>query len=102
MCVPAVHEAPHVQAEEVVGLLDELAAGHHEFVIFATGVEGLVVARVAQESVEHAELVVVVAQRLTTVCRWSQADVALRGASACRPTLSAREPFTTESDRRAQ
>ena len=92
VCVPAVHEAPHIQAEEIAGLLDELAAGHHEVVIFMTGVAVSLLFELAQELGRHAELVAAM-RNLTTVCRGPKPTAALRGFGV-PPTLSAREPFT--------
>jgi len=92
VCVPAVHEAPHIEAEAIVDLLDELAAGHHEVVIFMTGVAVSLLFELAQELGRHAELVVSM-RKVTTVCRGPKPTAALRGFGV-PPTLSAREPFT--------
>jgi uroporphyrinogen-III synthase len=92
VCVPAVHEAPHIEAEAVVVLLDELAAGQHEVVIFMTGVAVSLLFELAQELGRHAELVASM-RNVTTVCRGPKPTAALRGFGV-PPTLSAREPFT--------
>jgi len=92
LCVPAVHEAPHIEAEAVRGLLDELAAGEHEVVIFMTGVAVSLLFELAQELGRHAELVTSL-RAVTTVCRGPKPTAALRGFGV-PPTLSAREPFT--------
>lgn len=92
VCVPAVQEAPHIQAEEITGLLDELAADHHEVVIFMTGVAVSLLFELAQELGRHAELVASM-RNVTTVCRGPKPTAALRGFGV-PPTLSAREPFT--------
>jgi uroporphyrinogen-III synthase len=92
LCVPAVHEAPHVEAEAVRGLLDELAAGEHEVVIFMTGVAVSLLFELAQELGRNAELVTSL-RSVTTVCRGPKPTAALRGFGV-PPTLSAREPFT--------
>jgi uroporphyrinogen-III synthase len=92
VCVPAVHEAPHIEAETIVGLLDELRAGHHEVVIFMTGVAVSLLFELAQELGRHAELVASM-RNVTTVCRGPKPTAALRGFGV-PPTLSAREPFT--------
>jgi uroporphyrinogen-III synthase len=92
LCVPAVHEAPHIEAEAVRGLLDELAAGKHEVVIFMTGVAVSLLFELAQELGRNAELVTSL-RGITTVCRGPKPTAALRGFGVA-PTLSAREPFT--------
>ncbi len=92
LCVPAVQEAPHIQAEAIRGLLDELAAGQHEVVIFMTGVAVSLLFELAQELGRHAELVASL-RVATTVCRGPKPTAALRGFGV-PPTLSAREPFT--------
>jgi len=92
LCVPAVLEAPHVAPEGVSGLLDELAAGRHEVVIFMTGVAVSLLFELAQELGRNAELVTSL-RNVTTVCRGPKPTAALRGFGV-PPTLSAREPFT--------
>src|SRR4051812_48924180 len=92
LCVPAVHEAPHIEAEAVRGLLDELAAGEHQVVIFMTGVAVSLLFELAQELGRNAELVASL-RGVTTVCRGPKPTAALRGFGV-PPTLSAREPFT--------
>lgn len=92
LCVPAVHEAPRVEADAVRGLLDELAAGRHEVVIFMTGVAVSLLFELAQELGRHAELVTSL-HAVTTVCRGPKPTAALRGFGV-PPTFSAREPFT--------
>jgi uroporphyrinogen-III synthase len=92
LCVPAVHEAPHIEAEAVRGLLDELQAGAHEVVIFMTGVAVSLLFELAQELGRNAELVTSL-RGVTTVCRGPKPTAALRGFGV-PPTLSAREPFT--------
>ncbi|HWZ91423.1 MAG TPA: uroporphyrinogen-III synthase [Polyangiaceae bacterium] len=92
LCVPAVHEAPHIEADAVRGLLDELAAGEHEVVIFMTGVAVSLLFELAQELGRHAELITSL-RAVTTVCRGPKPTAALRGFGV-PPTLSAREPFT--------
>ncbi|HET7543169.1 MAG TPA: uroporphyrinogen-III synthase [Polyangiaceae bacterium] len=92
LCVPAVREAPRIEPEAVRELLDELAAGQHEIVIFMTGVAVSLLFELAQELGRHAELVTSL-RRITTVCRGPKPTAALRGFGV-PPTLSAREPFT--------
>ncbi len=92
VCVPAVHEAPHIDPESVRILLDELAAGQHEVVIFMTGVAVSLLFELAQELGRHTELIAAL-RALTTVCRGPKPTAALRGFGVT-PTLSAREPFT--------
>jgi len=92
LCVPAVHEAPHIDADAVRGLLDELAACEHEVVIFMTGVAVSLLFELAQELGRHAELVTSL-RAVTTVCRGPKPTAALRGFGV-QPTFSAREPFT--------
>lgn len=92
VCVPAVIEAPHIEAAAISGLLDELAAGRHDVVIFMTGVAVSLLFELAQELGKHVELVTAL-RNLTTVCRGPKPTAALRGFGVT-PTLSAREPFT--------
>ena len=92
LCVPAVHEAPHIEAAGIQGLLDELASGRHEIVIFMTGVAVSLLFELAQELGRHAALVTSL-RSVTTVCRGPKPTAALRGFGV-PPTLSAREPFT--------
>jgi uroporphyrinogen-III synthase len=92
LCVPAVQEAPHIEADAIVDLLDQLTAGEHEVVIFMTGVAVSLLFELAQELGRHAELVAAL-RNATTVCRGPKPTAALRGFGV-PPTLSAREPFT--------
>ncbi len=92
LCVPAVLEAPRVEPEGIAPLLDELAAGQHEVVIFMTGVAVSLLFELAQELGRNAELVSAL-RNVTTVCRGPKPTAALRGFGV-PPTLSAREPFT--------
>lgn len=92
LCVPAVREAPQIEPEAIRELLEELAAGRHEIVIFMTGVAVSLLFELAQELGRHAELVVSL-RAVTTVCRGPKPTAALRGFGV-PPTLSAREPFT--------
>jgi uroporphyrinogen-III synthase len=92
VCVPGVHEAPHVEAQAVSGLLDEIGQGQHEIVIFMTGVAVSLLFELAEELGRHGELVLSL-RRVTTVCRGPKPTAALRGFGV-PPTLSAREPFT--------
>ncbi len=92
LCVPAVQEAPHIEAEAIRDLLDQFSAGEHEVVIFMTGVAVSLLFELAQELGRHAELVSAL-RNVTTVCRGPKPTAALRGFGV-PPTLSAREPFT--------
>ena len=92
LCVPAVHEAPHIEAEGIRDLLDELASGRHEVVIFMTGVAVSLLFELAHELGRNAELVASL-RNVTTVCRGPKPTAALRGFGVA-PTMSAREPFT--------
>ena len=92
LCVPAVQEAPHVEAHAIAALLDQFTAGEHEVVIFMTGVAVSLLFELAQELGRHAELVAAL-RNATTVCRGPKPTAALRGFGV-PPTLSAREPFT--------
>ncbi len=92
VCVPAVQEAPHIEAEAIVDLLNQFTAGEHEVVIFMTGVAVSLLFELAQELGRHAELVTAL-RNATTVCRGPKPTAALRGFGV-PPTLSAREPFT--------
>lgn len=92
LCVPAVREAPQLEAAAISGLLDELSAGEHEVVVFMTGVAVSLLFELAQELGRHAELVTAL-RGCTTVCRGPKPTAALRGFGV-PPTLSAREPFT--------
>ena len=92
LCVPAVQEAPHIEAEAIADLLNQFSAGEHEVVIFMTGVAVSLLFELAQELGRHAELVAAL-RSVTTVCRGPKPTAALRGFGV-QPTLSAREPFT--------
>ncbi|MEP7051836.1 MAG: uroporphyrinogen-III synthase [Pseudomonadota bacterium] len=92
LCVPAVQEAPHIEADAIVDLLNQFAAGEHEVVIFMTGVAVSLLFELAQELGRHAELVAAL-RSATTVCRGPKPTAALRGFGV-PPTMSAREPFT--------
>jgi uroporphyrinogen-III synthase len=92
MCVPAVRETPRAEAKEVAGILDELAQGRHEVVIFMTGVAVSLLFELAEQLGRHAELVSSL-RKVTTVCRGPKPTAALRGFGV-PPTLSARDPFT--------
>lgn len=92
LCVPAVHEAPQLEASAIGPLLDELCAGEHEVIVFMTGVAVSLLFELAQELGRHAELVTSL-RAVTTVCRGPKPTAALRGFGV-PPTLSAREPFT--------
>jgi uroporphyrinogen-III synthase len=92
LCVPTVHESPHIDTQAVRGVLDALCAGRHEVVIFMTGVAVSLLFELAQELGRHAELITSL-RALTTVCRGPKPTAALRGFGV-PPTLSAKEPFT--------
>ena len=92
VCVPALQEAPDIDVEEATQLLDELAAGRREVVIFMTGVAVALLFELAGRLGRHAELVASL-RRATTVCRGPKPTAALRGFGVT-PTLNAREPFT--------
>jgi len=91
-CVPAVLEAPHIEPEDVRGVLDELSAGDHEIVIFMTGVAVSLLFEMAEQLGRRAELVTALT-RVTTICRGPKPTAALRGFGV-PPTMTAGEPFT--------
>ncbi|MEO8902361.1 MAG: uroporphyrinogen-III synthase [Polyangiaceae bacterium] len=92
LCVPAVHEAPHIEAEAIRDLLDQFTANKHEIMIFMTGVAVSLLFELAHELGRHAELVNAL-RNATTVCRGPKPTAALRGYGV-PPTVSAKEPFT--------
>jgi uroporphyrinogen-III synthase len=92
LCVPAVLEAPQTETAAIQGLLDELAGGGRDVVIFMTGVAVSLLFELAEQLGRRAELVTSL-KRVTTVCRGPKPTAALRGFGV-PPTLSAREPFT--------
>jgi uroporphyrinogen-III synthase len=92
ICVPAVHEAPSSDATAVARVLDELARGQHEVVIFLTGVAVALLFELAERLGRRVELVTAL-RRATTVCRGPKPSAALRGFGVA-PTLSACAPFT--------
>jgi uroporphyrinogen-III synthase len=92
VCVPALQEAPDIDVEEATQVLDELAAGKQEIVIFMTGVAVALLFELAGRLGRHAELVTSL-RAATTVCRGPKPTAALRGFGVA-PTVTAREPFT--------
>jgi uroporphyrinogen-III synthase len=92
LCVPALVEAPMSIEAELPALLDELAHGTHELVIFMTGAAISLLFEAADQLGRRAELVNSLKQ-LTTLCRGPKPSAALRGFGV-PPTLTAREPFT--------
>lgn len=92
LCVPAVLEAPQTEIAAIQAVLDELAAGCRDVVIFMTGVAVSLLFELAEQLGRRAELVLSL-KRVTTVCRGPKPTAALRGFGV-PPTLSAREPFT--------
>jgi uroporphyrinogen-III synthase len=92
LTVPAVREAPELPAGSIEPLLAELGVGHHEVVIFMTGVAVSLLFELAEQVGRRSELVASL-RRTTTVCRGPKPSAALRGFGV-PPTLTAREPFT--------
>lgn len=93
LCVPALRESASFSVETAHGVIDQLASGHHEFVVFMTGVAVSLLFEMAEQAGRRAELVRVL-RAVTTVCRGPKPTAALRGFGV-PPTLSAREPFTS-------
>ncbi|MFZ5896725.1 MAG: uroporphyrinogen-III synthase [Myxococcota bacterium] len=93
LCVPALRESSEFTVETAHTLIDELASGHHEFVVFMTGVAVSLLFEMAEQAGRRPELVRVL-RAVTTVCRGPKPTAALRGFGV-PPTLSAREPFTS-------
>jgi uroporphyrinogen-III synthase len=90
--VPAVHEAPAPNAEIITPILDDLAHGRYEVVLFMTGVAVALLFELAEQLGRRTELVASL-RHVTSVCRGPKPTAALRGFGV-PPTLSAREPFT--------
>jgi uroporphyrinogen-III synthase len=93
LCVPALRESAEFTVETAHTLIDELAYGHHEFVVFMTGVAVSLLFEMAEQAGRRPELVRVL-RAVTTVCRGPKPTAALRGFGV-PPTLCAREPFTS-------
>jgi len=84
--------APLLLLEEVRGLLDELAAGRHEALIFMTGNSVASLFEVARELGRHSDLLNAL-RVVTTACRGPKAAAVLRGLGL-RPTFGERGLFT--------
>ncbi|MGC4095299.1 MAG: uroporphyrinogen-III synthase [Polyangiaceae bacterium] len=93
LCVPALRESAEFTVETAHKLIDDLARGHHEFVVFMTGVAVSLLFEMAEQAGRRPELVKLL-RSVTTVCRGPKPTAALRGFGV-PPTLSAREPFTS-------
>ncbi|MET0388247.1 MAG: uroporphyrinogen-III synthase [Polyangiales bacterium] len=90
--VPALEEAPLALDPSLPALLDELAEGTQEIVIFMTGAAIALLFEAVEQYGRRAELVASL-KRTTTLCRGPKPSAALRGFGVM-PTLTAREPFT--------
>lgn len=93
LSVPGLRESPAFSVEHAHSVIDELAKGRHEFVVFMTGVAVSLLFEMAEQAGRRPELVRGL-RRLNTVCRGPKPTAALRGFGV-PPTLSAREPFTS-------
>ncbi|HET9934151.1 MAG TPA: uroporphyrinogen-III synthase [Polyangiaceae bacterium] len=93
LSVPALRESPAFSVEHAHSVIDELASGRHEFVVFMTGVAVSLLFEMAEQAGRRPELVRSL-RILNTVCRGPKPTAALRGFGV-PPTLSAREPFTS-------
>ncbi|HEY6556095.1 MAG TPA: uroporphyrinogen-III synthase [Polyangiaceae bacterium] len=92
-CAPAVRESAALSVTQARKLIDDLESERHELVIFMTGVAVSLLFELAEEIGRRGALVDSL-RRLTTVCRGPKPAAALRGFGV-RPTLTAREPYTT-------
>ena len=90
---PAVREAAVLSSHEARQLIDDLESERHDVIVFMTGVAVSLLFELAEEIGRRGALVASL-QRVTTVCRGPKPAAALRGFGV-RPTLSAREPYTT-------
>jgi len=92
VCVPALAEVPVTLGNELPALLDELARGAHEIVVFMTGAAISLLFEAADQLGRRAELVASL-KAVTTICRGPKPSAALRGFGV-PATLNASEPFT--------
>lgn len=93
LSVPALRESPAFSIEDAHALINELAAGRYEFVVFMTGVAVSLLFETAEQAGRRPELVRAL-RAVNTVCRGPKPTAALRGFGV-PPTLSARQPFTS-------
>jgi len=93
ICVPALREVAAASPEATAELLDELAQGRHEIVIFMTGLAASLLFEAAELAGRRQELVSGL-QRALIVARGPKPTAALRGFGV-PPSLTAREPFTS-------
>jgi uroporphyrinogen-III synthase len=90
---PAAADALCVELDAVRGLLDRLAMGRYDVVIFMTGSSVWALFELAQELGRHGELVRAL-QTTTTACSGPKAAAILR-SFGLQPTLGERGLFTT-------
>lgn len=93
LCVPALREVPLAVDGVVRSVLDDLVGARHDVVIFMTGVAASFLFDAAERAGRRQDLVSGL-NRVTTVARGPKPTAALRGFGV-RPTLTAREPFTS-------
>ena len=93
LVVPTVSAALYGELEEVRGLLDDLASGRFEVVIFMSGTSVWSLVELAEELGRRGELISAL-RRVTTACRGPKAVAVLRGYGVLA-TLGAGEPMTS-------
>jgi uroporphyrinogen-III synthase len=93
VCVPALEDAPEIDANMASKLVTSLLGGSYEVVVFLTGVTVSLLFELAERTGRRPELVAVL-RNLTTVCRGPKPTAALRGFGVT-PTLTALESFTS-------
>ena len=91
--VPSVREETVPAGDEVAGLIDELAGGTLDVVIFSTGA-GVRALFAEAERLGHGEELTEALRRVTLVCRGPK-PVAALNERGLPTTLRVREPFTT-------
>jgi uroporphyrinogen-III synthase len=93
LCVPALRERHELDRTRVEALIDALAAGSFDVVIFMTGVAVSLLFQAAEQVARRPDLVAAL-RAMTTLCRGPKPTAALRGFGVA-PTLTARESYTS-------
>src|SRR5688572_24667481 len=68
LCVPALRESPELTSDEADRLIESLARGQYEIVVFMTGVAVSLLFETADQIGRRPDLVSAL-KRMTTVCR---------------------------------
>jgi uroporphyrinogen-III synthase len=93
VCIPALDGRQELEDDRAARIVDGLAGGAHDVVVFMTGVAVSLLFETTERLGRRPDLVAGL-RGVTTVCRGPKPTAALRGFGVT-PTLTAREAFTS-------